>query len=206
MRALILSGVLEDDGTLQLQIPFNAELPAQNVSQATGDDVVEVELLDDSGAVLSHAKVDAKALCPTPTGPGAPMLARRLVAGAVTMPDGTMGLRLRWRGGVIHEAHAPAGDPVVSLTWHPPADAVVSGRQLVTWDASHPADAPLHFLVFAQRPDGTHLGVASVQESQVDLDADLLPEDAVALIVIASDGFHQVSDQSANFTIAQRGR
>lgn len=206
MKTLILSGLLQDDGTLRLHIPFSADQPPQAGPEATGKDAVEVELLDDGGAVLSSARIDGAPVCSAPTGPGAQRPPQRLIAGAVAMPEGTTGLRLRFRGLVIHEAHATAGEPTVKLTWHPPADGVVSGRQLVTWDSSHPDGAPMHFLVLAQLADGTRVATASVQGNQADLDARFLPEGTVSLVLIASDGFHQTRAESLPFTLARGGQ
>ncbi|WP_437980904.1 hypothetical protein [Sorangium sp. So ce117] len=211
MKTLILSGILEDNGALQLHVPFAADVRPHPSSNATGDDVVEVELLDDNDVVLIKTLVDAKVVCSTPAGPASPSPVQRLISGAVARPDGTAGLRLRWRDRVIHEAHAPAGRPVVRLTWTPPADGVISGAQRVTWDASHPDNVAMHFLVLTESPDGTRDAVASVlarqgeldAASKIELNADHFPPEAVSLVLIASDGFHQTSDKSAPFTVSR---
>ncbi len=210
MSTLILSGILEE-GALALHVPFTAQVAPRARSQATGDDVVEVSLLDGSGASLHETRIDATPLCATPEGPAAPSPVRRLVSGAVAMPAGTTGLRLRWRGDVIHEAHAPAGAPTVRITWVPPPGGLLSGAQLVTWEASHPDDAVMHFLVVLETLEGKGHAVASLRAGpgeldaacRVALDADDFPAGTVALRVIASDGFHQVTARSSGFTMAR---
>ena len=209
MQTLILSGILNDDGTLQLHIPFIVDLAPQAASRATGDDLVEVSLLDASGGVLHATSIDAAVMCSAPTGSTPSSRLQRLVNGTVAMPDAATGLRLRWRDQIIYEAQAPTGSPVVRFTWKPPAGGVVSGTQHLMWDASHPDDVAMHFLVATESVDGTRSCIASLRAGpgelalacQVTLDTADFPQGTVAPVVTASDGFHQTSDRSAPFTV-----
>ena len=212
MKTLILSGMLNEDGTFLLHIPFTADeediapLPA---SRATGDEVVEVDLLGDKDTVLAQTLIEARLTCSQPTGAMSPLSRKRQVSGLVALPEEMIGLRLRWRGRVIYDTRAPLGRPTVYFTWKPPTNSVVSGFQLVTWQASHPAEVPMHFLVFTQERDGTRLAVASIMArrgelpsaSQILLNADEFSPGTVCLCIIVSDGFHQTSAMSEPFAI-----
>ncbi len=204
MRALILSGTLDEANALRLQIPLVSDVPQAVGANPGSDESVSADLLDAQGNVVSHALLDAATICALPSGPPAPLPLLRLVSGAIPMPDGTAALRLTWRGQVIHESQATAGRPSVQLTWQPQGNAV-SGRQIVTWEASHPDAAPLRFILLLRLSDGLQQAVASVSGQQVDIDFDLLPSDRNArLAVVASDGFHLASDESSPFFLAPR--
>jgi hypothetical protein len=180
-----------------------SDVPAAVGADPASDDIVRADLLDAQNNVVGHALLDASPACAIPSGPPAPIPVIRLVSGAVPMPDGTTGLRLTWRGQVIHESHATAGRPTVRLTWQPPAGAV-SGQQTVSWQASHPDAAPLHFILLLRRSDGSQQPIASVAGQQSDIDFDLLPPDRSArVVVVASDGFHLASDESPPFPIGR---
>ena len=206
--------MLNEDGTFQLHIPFTAdseEIAPLPISRATGDEVVEIDLLGDKDTVLAQTLIDARLTCSPTLASMSPLLMKRQVSGLVALPEDMMGLRLRWRGRVIYDTRAPVGRPSVYFTWKPPTNSVVSGFQLVTWQASHPAEVPMHFLVFTQERDGTRLAVASIMArrgeltsaSQILLNTDEFSAGTVCLCIIVSDGFHQASAMSEPFTISR---
>lgn len=214
MKTLILSGILNEDGTLQLHIPFTAEpeyIAPLPISRATGDEVVELDLLGDKDIVLARTLIDARLTCSSTLGSISPLPMQRQVSGLVALPEDMNGLRLRWRGRVIYDARAPSGHPTVHFTWKPPTNGVVTGLQLVTWRVSHPNEVPMHLLVFTQERDGTRLAVASIMAqrgeltaaSEILLNADELPPGTVCLCIIVSDGFHQASAMSEPFTVSK---
>lgn len=200
MRALILSGILDEANELRLQIPLVSDVPQAVGANPGSDETVSADLLDAQGNVVSHAMLDAATICAMPSGPPATPPLLWLVSGAIPMPDGTAALRLTWRGQVIHQSQATAGRPSIQLTWQPPQEGAASGPQIVTWKASHPDAAPLRFILLLRFSDGSQQIVASVSGQQVDIDFDLLPPNRIVqLAVVASDGFHLASDESSAF-------
>jgi hypothetical protein len=78
----------------------------------------------------------------------------------------------------------------------------VSGRQHVTWEANHPDHPPLAFVVALRNEEGSVQTVAATETPGVDLDFGMLQQEGnVRLVVVASDGFHLASDESAPFSI-----
>lgn len=203
MRALILSGILDEANALRLQIPLVSDVPRAVGANPDSDETVSADLLDAKGNVVGHALLDAAIICTVPSGPLTPVPVQRLVSGAMPMPDGTAGLRLTWRGKVIHESHASAGRPSVQLTWQPPGNAV-NGHQTVTWKGSHPNAVPLRFIVLLRLSDGSQQSLASVGGQQAEINFDLLrPDRNARLAVVASDGFHMASDESLPFFLGK---
>lgn len=214
MKTLILSGILNEDGTFQLHIPFTADpayIAPLPISRATGDEVVEIDLLGDKDIVLARTLIDARLTCSSTLRSMSPLSMKRQISGLVALPEDMIGLRMRWRGRVIYNARAPSGHPTVHFTWKPPTNSAVSGFQLVTWQVSHPNEVPMHFLLFTQERDGTRLAVASIMArrgeltsaSQILLNTANLSPGTVCLSIIVSDGFHQSSAMSEPFTISK---
>jgi hypothetical protein len=202
MRTLVLSGILDEQHHLRLRIPFPAELSGPVGADPTSADVMEAALLDRDGRVLSRGLLDMRSLCVMPGDGAMKAEAIHSVNGAIPYPDGAATLRLRWHGRTVHEAHVAQGRPQVQLTWTPPPGAVVNGRQLVTWQASHPDGAPLAFTIALRGVNRTIQTVAESTHASTEVDFGSLSQPgSVSLVVAASDGFHVASDETVPFVI-----
>jgi hypothetical protein len=201
-QLLSVSGVLGDDGTLDLAPSFVTDRPAGDPGLLeTSPDALVVECVADAGTVLGSGAVPTAPLCLHGSG----TLAPRLAAGTVALPAGTTLLRFRWRGQVVREVPVSPEGPTAELTWHPGDE--VAGIQTVTWQALHSLGAPLAFLVqFSTTPGIWEPASLVLRETALPLDFDELPGGTECRIrLLASDGVNTATAESAPFRVARKG-
>lgn len=197
-RYLTVLGLVGPDDQLDLFPGFVTESDHRVLTDR--DSPYVVELLGRGDTVLDRRQLPAQELCGDGLSTGGVAL-----MGKVPYPDDTRAMRILRGDQVLLERTVSEQAPEVRLTWRPsdrPRD-----RESVTWEANHPADLPLHFIVGYD-----HLGddgwrpvslVTSATSHEVDL-AHLPGGPHCRLTVLATDGFHTVQSTSAPFELPPR--
>jgi hypothetical protein len=117
-------------------------------------------------------------------------------------PEGTGEVRFSLKDQVIYKITVPAGTPSAGFTWKPPAGPV-TGKQVISWQGSHPQGATLHYLL-AYSPDGGQSleeVSTSLDDTQYTVDFDQLPGGKGQLILFVTDGANMVQVSSDTFPV-----
>jgi hypothetical protein len=159
------------------------------------------ELLDQDGGVLARHPLPTQELCAD--GEAIDLIA---LMGKVPVPSSTSALRIRRDDRTLYERPVSREPPELRLTWRPTGRP--SGRETVTWEATHPADLDLHFIVvYNNREDDSGWRPVSLVTPGTSQEVDLeqLPGGPnCRLGVICSDGFNTVWATTSPFELPLR--
>jgi hypothetical protein len=155
------------------------------------------ELFDGGGRLLLRHLLRLQPMCAD----GRP-LGALAVRGWVPFPAATRLVRFSHEGLLLHELRVSERGPELRLTWRPPPEP--TGRERITWEASHPEDRPLQFFVRYTHTDGARwlrLGWRTdAHAAEVDF-AQLPGGDHCRLAVVATDGVNTTTTESRTFRV-----
>jgi hypothetical protein len=198
-RFLTVIGHVGSDDRVELFPGFATSEPHRVAEEV--DSSFVAELLDRDGRVVGRYAVPAGELCADEE----PIDGTALM-GKVPIPSGTAALRIRRDDRTLYERPVPSEQPEVHMTWDPPDQP--GSRETVTWEASHPADLDLYFIVvFNNREDDSGWRPVSLMTSATSHEVDLqqLPGGLKCRLgVICSDGFNTVQATTAPFELPLR--
>jgi hypothetical protein len=203
-RYLTVTGVVTDDNQLDLQPGFLTDNGAGRSGGAIEQPLITVELLDGEGELIGRQPVAASSLC----GYSDPSSSHLFLADKIPFPPGTRLIRFRWayNDALLHELRVPGAPPQIRLRWTPPADGV-EGEQVISWEARHPEDLPLQFIVLYTHNDGmSWRPLCLPQESnEFVVDFNALPGGIGHIKVLATDGVNTTEAASRRFAVQEKG-
>ena len=203
-RYLTVTGFVTDDNQLDLQPGFLTDNGAGRSGGAIEQPLITVELLDGEGELIGRQPVAASSLC----GYSDPSSSQLFLADKIPFPPGTRLIRFRWayNDALLHELRVPGAPPQIRLRWTPPADGV-EGEQVISWEARHPEDLPLQFIVLYTHNDGMSWRPLCLpqESSEFVVDFNALPGGIGHIKVLATDGVNTTEAASRRFAVQEKG-
>ena len=181
--------------------------PEQHRSEAThaGASAV-IEMLGRDGTVLLRDVLVLQRFClhPVPWAQVDRPEEGRVFAGIIAVPPDAALLQVTSTLEEVEvalkaERVVPAEGPIVRFDWDP-GNSLLSARQTISWDATHPQGTNMLHTLFVRQEDGTRIPISLPGPKPVaEVDFDALPGGLVALEVEATDGFHVTRVESPAF-------